>query len=176
MKSSTTIAEKLGHLTYFDFLREYYNCFTKAIIACEGEIYQYVGDEIILSWKVKGNEKDNRCIDCFFAMKESLNRQKEWFMKKFGFAPEFKAGIHFGKVTTGEVGVIKKEILFSGDVLNATARMQGLCNSFGVDLILSDDMTKQLKLSGKLEPVFLGEVELRGKEEKKKLYTVNRAK
>jgi adenylate cyclase len=67
MKSSTTIAEKLGHLNYFGFLREYYQCFTKAIIAYEGEIYQYVGDEIILSWKVRDPKRQSlhRLLFCY---------------------------------------------------------------------------------------------------------------
>ena len=172
MKSSTTIAEKLGHLEYFKLLRAYYDCFTNAIIDYEGEIYQYVGDEIILSWRVQKDKRNNRCIDCFFAMKEHLKNKESWFKKQFGLIPIFKAGIHFGKVTTGEIGAIKKEILFSGDVLNVAARIQGLCNSYDVDLIVSDDMLKQLELHYNYDSKFLGVSKLRGKEEKKELYTV----
>ena len=173
MKSSTMFAEKLGHLEYFKLLWEYYNCFTDAIIEYEGEIYQYVGDEVILSWKFQRDKKDTRCIDCFFAMKENLKRREGWFREKFGLHPTFKAGIHVGKVTTGEIGVIKKEILFTGDVLNVTARIQSLCNSYNVDLIASADVVKQLDLNCNYNLKFLGEAELRGKEEKKELYTIH---
>ena len=72
MKSSTTIAEKLGHVTYFEMLREYYSDFTAPIIQYAGEIYQYVGDEIIVSWKLERGIYDNRCIKCFFAMQQSV--------------------------------------------------------------------------------------------------------
>ncbi len=170
MKSSTTIAEKLGHLEYFKLLRTYYDCFTNAIIDHEGEIYQYVGDEIILSWSV--HKRNNYCIDCFFAMKEHLKSKENLFKRQFGLVPTFKAGIHFGKVTTGEIGTIKKEIFFSGDVLNVAARIQGLCNSYNVDLIVSHDLLEQLELQAAYDPEFLGMAELRGKEEKQKLYTV----
>lgn len=172
MKSSTTIAEKLGHLTYFELLKAYYDCFTEAIIEHEGEIYQYVGDEIILSWKFKGTKADTRCIDCFFAMKNTLEERKHWFEDTFGLSPTFKAGIHWGKVTTGEIGVIKKEILFSGDVLNAAARIQSLCNRFKVDLLVSNELIQQLQLSPLYRNTFLGESELRGKENKMPLYTI----
>lgn len=172
MKSSTTIAEKLGHLNYFKLLRAYYDCFTNAIIDYEGEIYQYVGDEIILSWRVQNGKRNNRCIECFFAMKEYLQSRENWFQKQFGLTPTFKAGIHFGKVTTGEIGAIKKEILFSGDVLNVAARIQGLCNTYQVDLIVSNDILEQLDLDHHYDNKFLGAAELRGKEEKKDLYTV----
>lgn len=172
MKSSTTIAERLGHLNYFQLLRAYYDCFTDAIIEHEGEIYQYVGDEIILSWKFQKDHRDSRCIDCFFDMKEKLKRKAPWFNEQFGCIPNFKAGIHFGKVTTGEIGTIKKDILFTGDVLNATARIQGLCNSYDVDLIISGDLTKELDFNSNYNFKFLGKAELRGKEEKKELCTV----
>lgn len=172
MKSSTTIAEKLGHLEYFELLRAYYECFSDAIVDHEGEIYQYVGDEIILSWKFENNEADNRCLACFFSMRENLRKKAPWFKKKFDVVPSFKAGIHFGKVTAGEIGTIKKEILFSGDVLNATARIQSLCNNYQVDLIVSGELKQQLKLNSSHKVGFLGAVELKGKTEKKELYTI----
>jgi adenylate cyclase len=43
-------------------------------------------------------------------------------------------------VTTGEIGVLKKEIIFTGDVLNTAARIQGLCNQFNVDILISGDL------------------------------------
>jgi adenylate cyclase len=49
MKSSTTIAEKLGHIAYYKLLNDYYADITDAIIQTSGEIYQYVGDEIVVS-------------------------------------------------------------------------------------------------------------------------------
>ncbi|MDB5232198.1 MAG: adenylate cyclase, partial [Chitinophagaceae bacterium] len=53
MRSSTTIAESLGHVKYFEMLREYYFDLSDPIVKYSGEIYQYVGDEIIVSWKLK---------------------------------------------------------------------------------------------------------------------------
>ncbi|MFT4599144.1 MAG: adenylate cyclase, partial [Arenicella sp.] len=49
MKSSTTIAEKLGHINYFQLLNKYYADTTEAIIQTSGEVYQYAGDEVIVS-------------------------------------------------------------------------------------------------------------------------------
>ena len=53
MKSSTTFAEKLGHQKYFKMLKEYYRDLSQPIVDHGGEIYQYVGDEIVISWKLK---------------------------------------------------------------------------------------------------------------------------
>ncbi len=172
MKSSTTIAEKLGHIQYFELLRAYYADLSDAIVQYSGEIYQYVGDEIIVSWKYKEGIENNNCIKCFFAMKEDLRKRSAWYQKRFGVLPTFKAGFHFGKVTTGEIGALKKEIIFTGDVLNATARIQGLCNRYEVDLLVSDDLMKSLAVNGNYQIRSLGENELRGKKKNIKLYTL----
>jgi adenylate cyclase len=172
MRSSTTIAEQLGHIRYFELLKEYYSDLSDAIIQYSGQVYQYVGDEVIVSWTYEAGLRNNNCIRCFFAMKEDLQKQAERYHEKYGLLPTFKAGIHFGKVTTGEIGVVKKEIIFTGDVLNATARIQGLCNTYGVDLLLSADLKEYLQLGPDMEFRSLGKSELRGKREEVELFTI----
>jgi adenylate cyclase len=93
------------------------------------------------------------------------------YHKKFGLLPQFKAGLHCGKVTTGEIGVIKKEIIFTGDVLNTTARIQGLCNQFNVDILVSGELVKKLEPETSFSIKSLGENELRGRDEKIGLFT-----
>ncbi len=172
MKDSTAIAEKLGHVQYFEMLREYYTDLTEPIINFSGQIYQYVGDEVVVTWKKEKGISNNNCIHCFFAMKESLRVQHEKYLRKYGLAPTFKAGMHLGQVTTGEIGVIKKDIVFTGDVLNTTARIQGLCNHYGADFLVSRQLIEALEEDGKFGSVFIGETELRGRNEKVNLYTL----
>ena len=126
MKSSTTIAENLGHVEYYKLLNQYYADITEAIVQTSGEIYQYVGDEVVISWKLKNGYQNNNCLRCFFLIKQIFESVSEKYIKEFGLVPGFKAGLHLGKVTTGEIGVVKKEIKFTGDVLNTTARIQSL--------------------------------------------------
>jgi adenylate cyclase len=172
MKSSTTIAEKLGHIKYFDLLREYYFDLSDAIIEYAGEIYQYVGDEVVVSWSIEKGTVNNNCIKCFFAMKEDLAKRAGWYRQNFGLLPEFKAGFHVGKVTAGEIGALKKEIIYTGDVLNATARIQGLCNDYKTDLLVSDELVECLDLRADFRITSLGETELRGKTENIELSTL----
>lgn len=172
MKSSTTIAEKLGHIKYFELLSEYYFDLSEAIIKYSGEIYQYIGDEIVVSWKYKDGVENNNCIGCFFSMKEDLGKRVNWYTKYFGLLPTFKAGFHYGKVTIGEIGALKKEIVFTGDVLNSTARIQGLCNQYKVDILISDDLKKILNLDSEFQIKSLGKNEIRGKKENMELYTI----
>lgn len=172
MKSSTTLAEMLGHVKYFELLKAYYYDLSSAIVNSSGEVYQYVGDEIVVSWKFEKGIKNNNCIQCFFDMKKDLKKKLGRYQKHFGVSPDFKAGFHFGKVTTGEIGALKKEIIFTGDVMNTTARIQSLCNKHKVDIIVSDHLLTQLDLRKEFEIKSLGEHILKGKEKKVGLSTI----
>jgi len=171
MKSSTAIAEQLGHIKYFHLLREYYNDLSDAIIDHSGEVYQYVGDEVVISWESRFGSKDNNCISCFFAMQKALNEQASHYMMEYGASPTFKAGIHSGKVTAGEIGTLKKEIFFTGDVLNVTARIQGMCNKYGETLLISGDLLPILE-DKDLTTKSLGKIQLKGREKQLELYAV----
>lgn len=173
MKSSTTIAENMGHVRYFEMLKEYYADLSEPVVEYYGEVYQYAGDEIIISWTLENGLQNSHCVLCFFAMKAALQRQAGKYREKFGLLPEFKAGFHLGMVTTGEIGVIRKEIVFTGDVLNTTARIQGLCNTYNVDNLLSGDLLTQLRLPEQFKIREFGENALRGKDGKIALFSLN---
>lgn len=172
MKSSTTIAENIGDLKYFEMIREYYSDLSDPVIQYRGEIYEYVGDEIIVSWKLNNGIPDNNCLKCFFAIKQSIRDHSEKYQSKFGILPDFKAGFHYGQVTTGEIGVLKKAIVFSGDVLNTTARIQDLCNKYKVDVLVSYQLIKKMNLKPEFQIQSMGINELRGRNEPIELFTV----
>ena len=63
----------------------------------------------------------------------------------------------------GEIGIIKRDITYSGDVLNTTARVQGMCKEFNVELIASGNLIDELKSLGNYLTSPLGFIKLRGK-------------
>ncbi len=172
LKASTTIAEKIGHQEFFKLIQELFRDITDPIINSLGEIYQYVGDEVIITWTQENGLKQNNCLSCFFDIRELITEKSEHYLKKYGQVPVFKAGLHTGEATVGEIGVIKKDIVYSGDVLNTTARIQSECNNYNVDILISSQMLSRLSLSDMYENVFLGDIRLRGKLEKVQLNTI----
>jgi adenylate cyclase len=163
MKNSTSIAEKLGHVRYFDLLEMYYDVMSDSIINHYGEVYQYIGDEVVVSWPEDKGVRNNNCIACFQSIKGNMEAKRKVFMKRFGLCPDFKAGMHTGVVTTGEIGALKREIVFTGDVLNTTSRIQSLCKEYESDLLLSDQLL--IKLPHKVNATHLGSIPLKGKNE-----------
>ncbi|MEX0288997.1 MAG: adenylate/guanylate cyclase domain-containing protein [Flavobacteriaceae bacterium] len=172
MKSSTTIAEKMGHRKYFDLISACYSDMTDPILECSGEIYQYVGDEIVISWPEREGKYDNNCIKCLVKIYEIFRKRKEYYQKNFGLVPEFKAGFHIGRVTTGEIGKIKKDIIYTGDVLNTTARIQAQCNTYDTKALISGSLLDQLKKEPHLTYNKIGNLLLRGKTESIELFSI----
>src|SRR4030066_1436948 len=166
LKSSTAIAEKLGNTKYSSFLIDYFHDMTGAILMSKAEIYQYIGDEIILTWSFNSGVKYARCINCFFDILTSIEMQREKYLKKYGVQPEFKAALHAGKVSVTWIGTIKKEIVYHGDVLNTTARIQEECNKYSQKFLLSEHMLLNIELPEYLRSDFVGELQLKGKEKK----------
>ena len=173
MYDSTTIAEELGHIRYFEFLQRYYDDLANAIIQNRGEVYQYIGDEIVITWPKRKGLPNMNCIRCFFDMKADLEAKHPKYIADFGVVPKFKGGMHMGSVTTGEVGALKKEIVYTGDVLNTTARIQSLCNETGKDLLVSEGLIEALDLKEKAEDQYLGYFDLKGKNIDIALYGLN---
>ncbi|MGB5895314.1 MAG: adenylate/guanylate cyclase domain-containing protein [Ignavibacteriaceae bacterium] len=174
LKSSTTIAEKLGHIKYHNLLNDFFDDINDSIIFTKGEIYQYIGDEITVSWTMKNGIENENCLRCFFSIGDKIISNSSRYMERFGFVPDFKAGLHCGNITIGEVGVIKKEIVFTGDVLNTASRIQELCNNYGERLLVSKKLLDVLQTENRYLKKKIDEVTLKGKRTKNILYTLER--
>jgi adenylate cyclase len=172
MRSSTTIAEQLGHKKYFKLLNEIFTEITDPIVYSRGEIYQYVGDEISVSWPLRRGVGRQRCIRCFLDIRQRLKDRSAHYQQRYGLVPTFKAGFHYGRVTTGEVGLVKKERIYSGDVVNTAARIQNSCNAHNVDNLLSRQLLDVLHLPTQYKVREIGSITLKGRREPISLWTI----
>ena len=68
-------------------------------------------------------------------------------------------------VTAGEIGSIKKDIVYSGDVLNTASRIQEQCNQYNVNFLLSKITFDLIPNRKSYDSHTLGEISLRGKNE-----------
>jgi len=105
-------------------------------------------------------------------MRRTIVGLKEKYEAKYGLVPDFKAGLHYGKVIAGEIGIIKRDITFSGDVLNTAARIQGKCNEYRVKILSSDELLQRLSYANAYKRIQIGSIELKGKETKVALSTI----
>ncbi len=166
LRSSTTIAEELGHLKYSGFIQDCFFDLNTLLEKYSAQVYQYVGDEAVLNWPYRQGTKDTRCIDLYFAFKKKLEQRREYYLEKYNWQPEFKAGLHGGLLTIAEVGTIKKELAFHGDVINTTARIQSECNKYNEHLLISENLLNDIGHVYKYDVNSIGNINLKGKEER----------
>jgi adenylate cyclase len=174
LKGSTTHAERLGHVQFSRLIQD---CFIdlSVVIQHQAQIYQYVGDEVILFWEIEAGLREASCLRAYFQFADRLRQRADYYQATYQVLPEFKAGANIGRATVLEVGEIKREISYLGDVLNTAARIQGKCNELGESLLVSEPLLERLRpLPDDFEVQSLGSVELRGREQAVEICGVRR--
>ncbi|MEZ4416905.1 MAG: adenylate/guanylate cyclase domain-containing protein [Gemmatimonadota bacterium] len=170
LKSSTTYAEALGHMQYSRLLQDCFYDLTDVVVAHQAVIYQYVGDEVVLTWDLETGLHEANCVRSFFAFDRALKARHEHYESRYGLVPEFKAGLNAGRVTAAEVGEIKKELAYHGDVLNTASRIQGKCNEFGTQILISESLCHLMHEHPGFNFGLVGSVELRGRQQPVRVY------
>ena len=72
LKGSTTLADEMSADRYFEFLNKYFREMSEPILETDAQIYQYVGDEVVLTWTRKRGLTEGNCIRVFFLIEEHL--------------------------------------------------------------------------------------------------------
>jgi adenylate cyclase len=161
---STSIAEKLGHERYSQFIQACFRDLTGVVLDCAATIYQYVGDEVVMTWPAGSDDALELSVRAFFAFEDLLSKRAPWYLDRFGVVPRFRGGIDVGKVTATEVGELKRDIAYHGDVLNTASRLLDLCREREGRLMVTGTVGNRVLSGGKVEANWRDEVRIRGKE------------
>lgn len=144
MENSTPTVYKLGHLKFSSYIQDCFYDLSDIVLEHRGEIYQFVGDEAIITWKVSSKFDYRRCVDLYFAFRDYLNGRQKYYETNYGISPGFRCAIHMGKVSTALVGEYSREIAFHGNVLNLCARLQAVCKDNNAEVLVSDTFLSHL--------------------------------
>jgi adenylate cyclase len=172
MKSSTQHVEQLGNLKYSQLIQDCFVDLTDSLIRQEVEIYQYIGDEAVMTWKVNDGVRNANCIRVYFDFMNTLELKKDYYQNKYGLQPFFKAGVNVGSVVVTEVGVVRREIAYLSEVLHTAARIQGKCNEYSRGILVSTELRELLETSRGVIFDSIGFLPLRGKSENEELFGV----
>jgi adenylate cyclase len=126
ISGSTGLAQRLGGIGIHRFLDRTFRLLTRPVVEFRGEVLDYVGDEVIVTWPAQRGAVDHRPLRCFMAMRDELARAADDMWRDFGTAPQIRGSLHFGPVIVGEIGDVKRAIAFNGDVMNTAARLEQL--------------------------------------------------
>ena len=172
---STGLAEQLGSARYYELLRRFVDDLTEPILETGGEIYQYAGDEVVVTWRRDRGFRHAGCVRCFFLIQDAVARSAADYQRDFGVVPRFRAGLHGGTVTAGELGDLKQEIVFVGDILNTAARLEDFAKQRELDLVASEAIVDRIELPGDIRAEFLQEFQPRGGEHSLRVHSLVRS-
>ena len=146
VNNSTELAEKLGDIDYNNLLNDFFFDITESILSNYGEIYRYVGDEIVVTWKLKKGLPQAHFLRTFFGAKNAIHLKREKYLKLYGLVPGFTAGFNNGKVIVGEIGEVKSQICFFGDVMYETTALEKNCKKYKADNLISENLLNMVEL------------------------------
>lgn len=174
LAGSTSLAESMGELRVQGLLTRFFFDIDGAIVARGGEVHAYVGDEVIVTWPLDDRMSEGRCIDCFYAIADSIAEKADSYRQEFGMVPSFRAGLHAGPVAISECGSSRRQLAYFGDTVNVTARLQEHCKEVGRNLLVSADLLRLMKLKPAFTAETLGEVHLRGRAAAIEVFAIER--
>ena len=172
---STPVAERLGPLAVHRYLDRVFEAASDPVDDWRGEVYQYVGDEMVVTWRLEEGRPQARPLACLFAIEAALGEEAARFERDFGTAPRLRAALHAGEVVTGETGGSRRAIVFHGDVLNTASRIEGLTRELGRPFLVSQDALSRMEAARGYALEDLGSRQLRGREAPVRVYAVARA-
>src|SRR5262245_12383440 len=154
------------------FLGEVFRLASDPIEEHGGEVYQYVGDEMLITWTVAAGRARARPVASFFAVERALARSGPRFEHEFGAVPRLRAALHAGPVITGEVGGSRRAIVYHGDVMNTTARIEQATRDLDRQFLASSDALVRLANHDGFALEDLGLQQLRGRDAPMRVYAI----
>ncbi len=172
---STTLAERLGDVGVQRLITRFFFDLSEPIAEYGGEIHQYVGDEMVVTWPLRDGKSNLRVLSCCFAIAERVREGAADYERDFGVVPGYRIGLHGGSIVISQCGDQKQEISYYGDTINTAARIVQECKPFGRSLLLSSELLHRIDLPSKLRAIPVGTVQLRGRATSTDLFGIDPA-
>ena len=166
------IISTTGNMEYHNFINDFIYDISDSIRIHKGTITQYMEDEIMVTWNYKNGIKNANCIRTYFHLRQVILGHLEFFHSKYGLIPKPVCAIHAGTVIQAEIGELKSEISYFGDVVNSTSRILHESIHKGIEVLVSQSVINILQIPVFYETQKQGSFTPRGKKKSLQLYSV----
>ena len=89
---STPVAGRMGPLAVHRYLDRVFQVASDPVDAHYGEVHQYVGDEMVVTWTAAEGRSEARPLACLFAIEAALTAQARAFESEFGTVSKIRTG------------------------------------------------------------------------------------
>jgi adenylate cyclase len=171
IRSFTSISETMEPRALLDFLNEYFTGMVDSVMLHHGVVDKFIGDAIMAVFGAPVPHPD----DPLNAVKAALDMRTR--LEKINVAfkarglPELRTGIglHSGQVIAGNMGHAERmEYTVIGDAVNLASRLEGMTKELKCDVILSEDLFRQVERHVNAEP--LHKIKVKGRDQEVMVY------
>ncbi|MCC5791424.1 MAG: adenylate/guanylate cyclase domain-containing protein [Legionellaceae bacterium] len=171
IKNFTQLAENSTPQELMQFLSDYFQTMTDAVITHQGTVDKYIGDAIMALWNAADKDPNHAYHACCTAV-EMIERLTVLNQKnKACGRPQFtiRIGINSGDAIVGNVGSTDRlNFTALGDSVNLASRLEKINKSYQSEIIVSSTTYEQVKRHFPFR--LLDEVAVRGKTKSTTIY------
>jgi AhpD family alkylhydroperoxidase len=141
----TTMSETMSPESVVTMLRQYHAEMTAAIVACDGTVEKYIGDEIfaVFGMPTQGDRDADNALKCAERMLQALDRWNDEREARNEPPLRIGIGLHYGPVVVGDVGSAHgMSFTIIGDTVNIASRLQGLTRDLATPLVVGDPLIR----------------------------------
>lgn len=152
IRGFSRLSEQYSPREVIDFLIEFLTPMSEILLDHRATLDKYIGDAILAFWNAPLDDPDHhrnaaRAALAMVERLEQLNRTKAG-VENSNWPGEVKIGIglNSGLCCVGNMGS-RQRLSYSliGDTVNVAARLEGLTKQYGVQIIVGEDMARELE-------------------------------
>jgi class 3 adenylate cyclase len=156
LKGFTALSDRLDPAVVVRLLNGYFAEMSAAITAHRGHVSKFIGDGILaLFGALEHNPWQTRdAVEAAIAMRGALAKYNERLAED-GFEPlRLSVGLHRGVAVAGVFGCEElMEFTVLGDTVNVASRVEGLTRTHDVDILLTEEVRRELGDRFRLRPL-----------------------
>jgi adenylate cyclase len=178
LRNFTTLTESISPHELGEIMNEYFDLACREIQGQDGTIDKFIGDAVMAFWNapLKTNLYTDKSVFSAINFIQNFNLLELKWREKFKFTVPIGIGIglHQGSAIVGNFGSHNRfNYTAIGDTVNLSSRIESLCKYYGRQLIISEEVYKNLSSDFLLKNDFLKleTVRVKGKDTPITLYT-----
>jgi class 3 adenylate cyclase/putative methionine-R-sulfoxide reductase with GAF domain/tetratricopeptide (TPR) repeat protein len=169
IRGFTGLSEQMTPQENFFFINEFLGVMEPVVMKYGGFIDKYIGDAIMAIFP----DSVDRAIEAGSEMLTELERFNSLRISKNQVPIRIGIGMHTGVIMLGTIGGnIRMDTTVISDVVNIASRVEGLNKEYGTAFLVTEATLNRSEFPGAIQQRKIGEVPIRGKEQRITIYEV----
>jgi adenylate cyclase len=148
IRNSTSLAELIGASGMFALLNQVFEAETTAVMAQEGNLEHFLGDQFLTYWGAPNPQPDgaDRATRAAMQLIESMEALRATLTPEVKRLFGYGVALHSGMALVGNKGSAKRlDYGLVGDLVNAAARVESLTKYYGVLCLMTRETHRRLQ-------------------------------